>query len=105
MLTISEKNAIKKIMRAPAPRRAELQALLDNFEHPETEIDIRQTLLDFSKIKTHINSPKRIGLTKAGVVEFDPSATCHQSNKVVGDIKTDLAILLEWEITESIEAF
>jgi hypothetical protein len=105
MLTTSEKNAVKKILKVPAIRRVELQTLLDAFNNPEVEIDIRQTITESLKVKAHVNSPKRIGLKKAGVVEFDTSVVRHQSNKIISDITSDLAVLLEWELNESIEAF
>jgi hypothetical protein len=105
MLTTPEKNAIKKILRPTPDKKAALQAILDAYNDLDGELDLRNSLQDFQRVKTSVNNPKRIGVTRAANVEFDPQAACHQSGNIKADLRSDIAITLDWDLQEAIEAF
>jgi hypothetical protein len=105
MLTTPEKNAVKKILKPPSNRKAALQAILDTYNDIDGELDLRNSLQDFLRVKTNVNNPKRIGVTKAANVEFNLQAACHQSGSIKADIRSDIAIILDWELQDTIEAF
>ncbi len=99
MLTPAERIRIRQIIRPTVEQRAQFKGLLDWLTDVDAIANVRVNLARWEEVQTS-RKPKELGLTRADVVEFDPSQRCEALCLIERTIRRDLAICLDFEIQE-----